>query len=154
MKIKMHVSGLRELDKAMEDLDLDIRKRAARAAGKRAMEPILKRAQALVPVDQGHLKETIKLSSTQNIKSLRKERKGAFLRTRVATGRTRRTPKGGYQALQVEFGTSKSRAQPFMRPAIMGAEKRTIIRFKHSLKASVEKGVRSQIRRNKRRTKK
>ena len=38
--VSVHVSGLRELEQALNKLDLDIRKKAARDAGNEAMEPI------------------------------------------------------------------------------------------------------------------
>jgi HK97 gp10 family phage protein len=150
MKVKVHVKGLRELDKALKDLDLDIRKKASRDAGRHAMEPIKRRMEALVPVDEGGLKESIRLTSTNAPRSLRKEAKGAFLRTSISVGRTKRTEKGGYQALQVEFGTSETPAQPFVRPAIRGRERTVFARFKHGLKSAIEKGLKKQTRRNKR----
>ena len=150
MKVKIHVKGLKELDTALKDLDLDIRKKVSRDAGRRAMEPVKRRMEALVPIDEGGLKKSIRLTSTNAPRSLRKEAKGAFLRTTVSVGRTKRTEKGGYQALQVEFGTSDTTAQPFVRPAIQGHERTVIARFKHGLKAAIEKGLKKQDRRNKR----
>lgn len=147
--IKVKIHGLRELDKALNQLDLDIRKKASRDAGRAAMEPVKRRMEAFVPVDSGELKSTIKLTSTNAPNRLKKEKKGAFLRTSVQVGNKKRN-KAGHQALQVEFGTSKTPAQSFVRRAIRGKEKSVFILFKHGLKAAIEKGVKKQTRRNKR----
>jgi HK97 gp10 family phage protein len=147
MITKVKVSGLRELDRALNQLDLDIRKKAARDAGRVAMEPIRQRMEAFVPTDSGGLKSTIRLSSTNAPSRLKKEKKGAFLRTSVHVGNKTRN-KAGHQALQVEFGTSKTPAQSFIRRAIQGKEKAVFMRFRSGLKKAIETGVKKQTRRN------
>ena len=62
--VKVKVHGLKELDKALNALDLDLRTKAAREAGRNAMRPVLEAARQNVPVDTGALKSGIKLSAT------------------------------------------------------------------------------------------
>jgi len=147
--VSVHVSGLRELEQALNKLDLDIRKKAARDAGNEAMEPIRRQVAFRVPKDEGALKSSIRMTSTNAPSRLRKEKKGAILRTRISAGNTKRH-KGGAYALQVEFGTADTPKQPFLLPSIQGNERTVFRRFKQSLTDSIARGVKKQFRRNKR----
>ena len=147
--VSVRVSGLRELEQALNKLDLDIRKKAARDAGNEAMDPVRRQMSFRVPKDEGALRSTIRMSSTNAPSRLRKEKKGAILRTRVSVGNTKRY-KGGAYALQVEFGTADTPKQPFVMPSIQGHELAVFRRFKRSLTDSIERGVKKQFRRNKR----
>lgn len=150
--VTLHISGLRELEQALNKLDLDIRKKAARDAGNEAMEPIRRQVMHRVPVDEGALRSTIRMSSTNAPSRLKKEKKGAILRTRISVGNTKRF-KGGAYALQVEFGTVDTPKQPFIMPSIQGNEPTVFRRFKKALTESIERGVKKQFRRNKRKNK-
>lgn len=72
----------------------------ARDAMKKALNDIQARAQGIVPVDTGYLKSSISTSTEGN---------GAYARGEVG-------PTANYGAY-VELGTSRMRAQPYMRPA-------------------------------------
>lgn len=67
-----------------------------------AAEPVVKRAQALCPVDTGELRDSIKLESVTKDWA-----------TIVATAE---------HAPYVEYGTSRMPAQPFLRPAVDTSE--------------------------------
>ena len=77
--ITVKVHGLKELEKALNKLDLDLRKKASREAGRKAMEPIAKEMKSNVPVDSGKLRDTIKVSATNAPSRLKKYSKKASM---------------------------------------------------------------------------
>lgn len=152
--VKVRVSGLRELDAALNELDLDIRKRAARKAAKDALEPVKQQIERNAPVDTGGLRASVRWSSTTAQGRLKKLGKNAFMVTSINVGfPTRNNVRGGYQALQVEFGANGKAARPFIRPAIQGKEKAVFMRFRRTLRESINKFAMTQSRRNKRKLK-
>lgn len=149
------VGGLKDLEKALNALDHDLHKKALKAAGKSAMEPVALRVRQNVPKDTGGLAETLRTTSTTSLRRLRKIKgKKASMITSVSVGRTsKRAGLTGHQALNIEYGTASTRAQPFMRPAIQGQERTVFMHFRKHLKKSIEKTARTQNRRNRRNTK-
>lgn len=145
--INVKVHGLKELDTALNKLDLDLRERAMRQAGREALKPVAERAKTLAPKDTYNLHKSIKTSaSTRGAKAAGRR---AALQARVsAGGRTSGIP--GSYILAQEYGSSKQKGTPFLRPAIKGHEKSTIGKFRKHLKRSVDKFARTQFRRNKR----
>ena len=140
--ITVKLSGLRDLDRALNESDLNIRKKAMRPALKKAMAPVLARVKANVEAsrDTGGLAETVKMTTSFAKGNLRKSGKSAAAIGRVSAGSSRkREGKTGHQALQVEFGTQSMAAQPFMRPAISGHEKTVIKTFAKELGRQVER---------------
>ncbi len=151
--LTVKVSGLRELEKALNAIDLDLRENTLKAAGKQAMEPVAARARQNVTRDTGGLRETIKVQATTNVKRLAKmsNKKGTAMIASVYAGRTRvKAGVSGHQALQVEYGTSKSRAQPFLRPAISGKQKVVFMHFRKHLRKGIDATAIKQARRNRR----
>ena len=156
--LTVKVSGLKELDDALNALDHDLHKKALTKAGKEAMRPTYKRVMNNVVVGEtGGLKSTIKLTSTSNVKTLRKIGKKAAMVARVSAGvGKRREGLTGHQALNIEYGLHGKRdmpAQPFMRPAIQGYEKSVFQRFRFLLKLQIEKTAQTQMKRNRRNAK-
>lgn len=144
--VKVKVSGLRELDKKLNDLDLELRKRAAREAGREAMKPVAERMKNKIPVDTGGLKDTIRVSATTAPSRLKKYSKKASMIASASVGRKSHKEGGtGHQALQLEFGTHRKHhmeAQPFVRPAIQGHEKTVFMHFRKHLNKSINKFAR------------
>lgn len=149
------VSGLKELDAALNGLDLDLRKKTLKAAGKLALKPVADRAKQNVPKDTGGLGETIRISATTDLRRLRKVKgkKAAMIASVNAGRKSKRLGVTGHQALAVEYGTSKSPAQPFLRPAISGKEKVVFMHFRKELRKGIDKSARTQYRRHRRNTK-
>jgi len=140
--ITIKVEGLRELERALNDLDLYTRKKAMRPALRKAMKPVHDRVKANVEAisDTGGLAETVKLTTSFAQGNLKKAGKKAAAIGRVSAGSSRkREGKTGHQALQVEFGTSDTVARPFMRLAVSGHEPEIINTFAKELGASIEK---------------
>ena len=150
--VKVKVSGLKELDQKLNQLDMDLRKRAARLAAKEALEPVKRSIEQRAPVLSGGLKASVRWSSTTSQTRLQKLGKNAFMVTSINVGYSgrRNRKRGGYQALQVEFGANGKAARPFIRPAIQGKEKAVFMRFRRTLRQSIEKFAKNQGRRNKR----
>lgn len=138
--VKVKVSGLRELDRALNNLDLNVRKKAIRPALRKAMKPVEARAKQNVPEDTGGLKKTIRTSTSMSKGNLRKSGGKAAAIGRVSAGRAKKKEGvTGAQALQVEFGTSKTKAKPFLRKAVQGHEKEIISTFAHELGKEIKK---------------
>jgi HK97 gp10 family phage protein len=105
-KVTISLKGWGDLEQALKTIG----PKAARKAGGKAMleaaEPIVEQAKVYVPVRTGALQDSITSQA---------------VRTNVNEEITRhigfRMPVGA-RAHFVEFGTSKMRAQPFMRPAL------------------------------------
>lgn len=143
------VSGLRDLENALKELDHDLHKKTLRAAGKAAMEPVAQRAKNNVPMDTGGLKATIRTTTTTSTRRLRKYSRKAGMVTSVSAGRaSRKQGVTGHQALNIEYGNSKTKARPFLRPAIQGRERSTILHFRKHLRLGIEKSVKTQYRRD------
>lgn len=146
------VGGLKELEEALNALDHDLHKKALKAAGKSAMEPVAQRVRQNVPKDTGGLAGTIKTTATTDLRRLRKLKgKKASMIASVSAGRgSRKTGMTGHQALNIEYGSAHGKAQPFMRPSIQGRERTVFMHFRKHLKKSVEKVAKTQNRRNRR----
>jgi len=124
--IKYNAPGFRQLEKALLELDDEVRDKIAASAARLAMKPVLTAAQRLVPIDDQDLYATLRLRSKQarKTKNGRGFGKNEVAKAWVAAGRggvrgkrADALPLGG-QALQVEFGTKEQPAQPFLRPAL------------------------------------
>ncbi len=148
--ITVKLSGLRELDQALNELDLKTRKQAMRPALRTAMKPVLSRIKSNVEAisDTGGLEETVKMTASFAKGNLQKSGKQAAAIGRVSVGSSRkREGKTGHQALQVEFGTSDIPAKPVIRPAVTGHEKTIINTFAKELGRQIERIAR-RVRRN------
>ena len=88
---------------------------------KQAGEPIARKARGLVSVDQGHLRESIDVSSVLTRSQRRGHRKGYFADLEIHIG-----PSGLPQGITEEFGTYSITPTPFMRPAWRGMEMKTL----------------------------
>ena len=112
------------------------------------MAPVLERVKMNIPVDTGGLKSTARMSATTDLRRLRKL-KNATMIASVSVGRARRKDGvTGAQALQIEYGNSRTKAQPFMRPAISGKEVEVIHSFGKELGKGIENSARKAERRN------
>ncbi|KFG90735.1 phage protein, HK97 gp10 family [Sphingobium herbicidovorans NBRC 16415] len=105
------LTGMKELEQALAQIgEVGKRRRVGLKALRAGGEPIARAARAIVPVDRGHLRESIDVS-TSLAPSQRGDR-GAVASLEIHVG-----PGQHPQAITQEFGTYKEPAQPFMRPA-------------------------------------
>jgi HK97 gp10 family phage protein len=121
--IRGKVDGLEDLKRALAGVDGRVRKKALRKGVNAAAGVILKRARQKVPVRLGLLKKSL----GRKVKVYRKE--GAvvgIVGPRTGFRRQVGTTKDGRPVFEnptqiahlVEKGTRRSRAKPFMRPAL------------------------------------
>lgn len=114
------VEGFKELEKELERLGgIAAKKAVARAALRKAMQPVHKMAVQLAPDDPRtgppyDLKKSIKIGSSVKIGRSYKK----MLRTQGAVEIYMGPTKFGYpQAIMQEFGTINHSPKPYMRPA-------------------------------------
>lgn len=127
------IVGLKEVIRAFDKMDKEMVKKLRKAV-KDAAKPVLKTAKAYAPIgadiQNGKPPGTLKKDLT--IIAERSKNKAKYT---VRVGQKRRgkakavnangTPYGG----MVEYGTSKTPAQPFMRPALEGSNRYEIERI-------------------------
>jgi HK97 gp10 family phage protein len=104
-KLKTHIEGLDEVIKLVEQL-CDAAAEALDKASTAGAEIVLAAAKQKAPVDTGLLRDSLTLKKS-------KVRKPNIKSEHVVT-----RGKGAEHFAPVELGTSKMKAQPFLRPAI------------------------------------
>jgi HK97 gp10 family phage protein len=114
MDVEMKLTGFDGLEAALDDLPKATAKNVVRRILEKRAQPFADTARQLVPMDKGHLKKSITVSSTKVAKTQRKEIKKlqneGFVTMHIGPGQD---PAAHLQ----EFGSSQHPAQPFMRPA-------------------------------------
>jgi HK97 gp10 family phage protein len=110
------MTGLPELDATLQKFPPRLRKLMARKATKLAAEPVLAMAKSLAPVDTGKLRDKMRIYSARLGKKQRRSVTGAT----ISWPKSKTSP--GKYAAAVEYGTSNSPAQPFLRPAVAASE--------------------------------
>lgn len=104
------VEGLKELEKALQDLPRANAKAVLRRTLKEAGQPVAKTARSLAPVDEGYLRESIDVSSKLSRRQARLHKKQSPVEMFIGPGPD---PAAHLQ----EFGTVDHVARAFMRPA-------------------------------------
>lgn len=111
MAVKVHVEGLRDLEKALQQLPKANAKAVLRRTLKEAGEPVAKTARALAPEHMGHLRESIDVSTKLSGRQRKLHKKESPVEMFIGPGPD---PAAHLQ----EFGTGPGQqAQPFLRPA-------------------------------------
>lgn len=106
------IEGLEELLKALDQFPKNLQKKALRPALREGAKVIHKQAKRFVPVDEGDLKRSLK------VRAAKRNRKG-IVAVNVQTSSEANVFSGEqFYGAFVEFGTSKTPAQPFLRPAL------------------------------------
>lgn len=111
-KIVVKVEGMKELQRALEELPEALANSVMSKVLRDRAEPIAATARQLVPVDSGALRNSITVSTRLTRRQFGEHRKEGPRDVEVFIG-----PGSLPQAHLQEFGTFKDPAQPFMRPA-------------------------------------
>ena len=123
IEMEFRIAGFKELEKAFNTLPNAMSKAVLRSAIKKALKPVLSDSIADAPVAKGDLRDSIaistKLASSQKSDSI--SRQGAVT---VFMGPS---SKQGAAANLVEFGTSHTNKDPFIRPS-WDANKREVVK--------------------------
>lgn len=113
MNVRVHVSGLRELDAALGELTKATARGVLVRTLKKAAQPVADHAAALAHADKGDLKRSAGAGTKLTTRQGRQNRKSAgksFAEAFVGFG-------GLVQAITEEFGTAEVTANPALRPA-------------------------------------
>lgn len=136
--VTVEILGLKELDRALNELPSATGKAVLRKVLKEAGEPIARAARAGAPTEEGYLIESIdvspKLSRRQaGLHKAMYPDDRASAEMFVGTN----NPAG----VQQEFGNSRHGAQPFMRPAWDSQKEQALFIIEHLLWTEIEKGA-------------
>jgi HK97 gp10 family phage protein len=115
----VRVDGLKELQRALTKLPVELQRASETNALREGMKPVLKTARATAPSDTGLLKKAMGLT-------VRKGKNGITARVGARTGFKKQVTRKGKSVMAdpskyshlVEYGTSHSAAKPFIRPAV------------------------------------
>ena len=115
MSARFKISGFEGVEAALRELKKPTAKAVVRRVLKAALEPVAVAARTLAPVAEGELRDSIVVSSTLNRSARRKEPKASA--GEKATRVTMYAGTADRQGVPREFGTDRSPAHPFLRPA-------------------------------------
>ena len=124
------VTGLDEVLRKLKKLPERVQKNVITGAIRAGAKPIVREAKALVPTKTGTLKKSIGIVK-------RKSKDKNIIHFSVAP----RVKKGGFYAHFVEFGTVKTSAHPFMRPAFEKKGEESIDFVREYMKKRVDKEI-------------
>jgi HK97 gp10 family phage protein len=111
MTTRVRVTGLAELDRALGELPKATGKNVLRRVARGALKPVEETAKQLVPVVEGILRDSIVTGTQLSRREARDANREGRSSVEVHTGTVSRN------GVPREFGTSRSAATPFMRPA-------------------------------------
>jgi len=118
------ITGLKELDSALQELPKGVRRRMIRNGMKEAAQPVLDLAKSYAPVDTGALRDKMKIYSAR----LGRRQKKIAVGAKISWPKSKKSP-GKYAAI-TEFGGVNRQRQPFLRPAAKAAEPAVKAKFK------------------------
>lgn len=149
MATTVKLEGLKELEAALSELPKSTSKAVLRRVGIRALAPVISTARQLVPVDEGQLRDSLRVTTRLSRRQQRLNRK------RAADEKAGVELFAGAAALPhahlVEFGTFNQPARPFLRPA-WDANKGAVLKtIQEELGSEIEKTAARLARRAARR---
>jgi HK97 gp10 family phage protein len=166
MTVKFKVEGFKELNAALSELKKGTARNVVVRTLRRIAEPMRAEAQRLAPVDTGRLSQSIAVSprivnEVGNVAFAQAIKQGLDKKAAVSAMRKARRSESGGSAVQlyigpskgpkgqnplryaslVEFGTVKTRAQPYMRPAWDAGKTRALESAKQILAEEINKAT-------------
>ncbi|MCO7225773.1 HK97-gp10 family putative phage morphogenesis protein [Pleionea sp. CnH1-48] len=134
MKMDFKVDGLREIEKALLELEAKVSAKALRAAGRKAMKPVREdviNGAGFDPLATSkHMRDDIKMSA----------RVAGRRSTKTALSVTVFPHKShNHKAIAQEFGTERQSAKPFLRPALDNNASLVISIFTQEVRKAIEK---------------
>ena len=150
--ISVQITGLKELQKALNELPKEIQGRPLRSAVSAAAKVIVDDVKSRIPVGEtGNLKTAVyRYRSRRNSATGRETffvgiRQGkaqykdtAYNRRKGRVGKNYKTAGEAYYWRFLEFGTVKMQAKPFMRPAFEGSKSRILDVMKERLGKAIQ----------------
>ena len=140
MKITSQISGLKDIQKRLKNLDDKVERKIARAAVGKSGTPILKEARLRAPVDSGALKKSL-------TKRARHRARDHFFSVVITVrGGVFRDEKQGNEVIRyyrfLELGAKHRPAQPFLNPALKSAQSTSVNTLKKELGSKIEQEAR------------
>lgn len=111
MTEEVKLEGFRELHDALGQLPKATERAVLRRIATKALEPMRDQARQLVPVDEGNLRDSITIGTKLNRNARKAARADPVDGVRVFMGTSNRN------GVPREYGSWRTAAQPFMRPA-------------------------------------
>ncbi len=142
----LKVEGLEGVNAALAELKKGSRKAAIRRVLKAALEPVAATASELAPVDEGTLRASITVGTRLSRRARGGAPKDSPTQTSVFCGTANRN------AVPREFGTSRSAAQPFLRPAWDRHKGEVLNHITENMAAEIERTAERAARRAARKT--
>ena len=150
--ISVQITGLKELQKALNELPKEIQGRPLRSAVSAAAKVIVDDVKTRVPVGEtGNLKTAVyRYRSRRNSATGRETffvgiRQGkaqykdtAYNRRKGRVGKNYKTAGEAYYWRFLEFGTAKMQAKPFLRPALEANKSRAVEVMKDRLGKAIQ----------------
>ena len=150
--ISVQVTGLKELEKALQQLPKEIQGRPLRSAVSAAAKVIVDDVKSRVPVGEtGNLKTAVyRYRSRRNSATGRETffvgiRQGkaqykdtAYNRRKGRVGKNYKTAGEAYYWRFLEFGTAKMQAKPFLRPSFEANKSRAVEVIKERLGKAIQ----------------
>jgi HK97 gp10 family phage protein len=150
--ITVQITGLKELQNALNQLPKEIQGRPLRSAVSAAAKVIVDDVKARVPVGEtGNLKTAVYRYRSRRNSAIGREtffvgiRQGkaqfkdtAYNRRRGRVGKSYKTAGEAYYWRFLEFGTAKMQAKPFLRPAFEANKSRAVEVIKDRLGKSIQ----------------
>lgn len=137
-------SGFEGVNDALKQLKLSQRRAAARRVLTEALQPVAEAAKRMAPVDDGQLRDSI-VVSTNVTKAARSARIKDGVTVFAGTANRNGVPR--------EFGTFRSQAHPFMRPAWLANRGQVldsiIVNFGEEINRTIAKAAKSNRRKKK-----
>jgi HK97 gp10 family phage protein len=140
--IRFRVSGLEGLEAALRELKTATAKRTVRKVLGDALEPVADTARLLAPFDDGDLRESIVVGTKLTGAAREEARWESPSRVSVYVGTANRN------AVPLEFGSSRTLAQPFMRPAWDMNRARVLAHILENMRAEVAKAAARALRKS------
>ncbi|MFC0246794.1 HK97-gp10 family putative phage morphogenesis protein [Falsochrobactrum ovis] len=143
-KVTIKIEGLKELDQALGELPRATGKNVLRRVIREAAEPMARAARAKAPWDEGHLRESIDVST-------RLSRRQAGIHRRMFNSDRASVemfvgPGTHPQGHLREFGSDGHPPHPFMRPAWDAEKRPTLDRIANSLWMEIDKAAKRLAR--------
>lgn len=108
---KITLEGARELEAALGEFAKGTERGIMRRVAIKALEPTIERARELVPVHEGNLRDSLTVGTKLTKRARAAAKRDPVEGVRVFAGTANRN------GVPREFGTARTKPEPFMRPA-------------------------------------
>jgi HK97 gp10 family phage protein len=140
MGVKIKVEGLRELERALNELSVSQSKGVLRRVGRKALEPFDQAWRSKAPVHDGDLRTSGGVGSNLTKRERRRHKRESTVEVFAGPG-------GDPVPAQQEFGNERHGAQPFMRPAWDETKDQALEIVAKELGGEIEKAAQRAARR-------